>query len=116
MWLSLFADSPGEKAQHCVNTGRAIDPDFFAEKCSKGDLVVTKYLLGIAAALCATQAGVAFADSRHVRISDVEIAIAARDCLTKGMALYVVRENGKPVATTCIVDVHRSSVVATTSF
>ena len=33
------------------------------------------------------------------RISDVEIAIAARACLVKGMKLHVVRKNGKPVAT-----------------
>lgn len=42
------------------------------------------------------------------RISDVEIAIAARACLVKGMKLHVVRENGKPVATKCIADLDRT--------
>jgi hypothetical protein len=68
-------------------------------------------------------ASVAFADSHlqsgsgagtertsSVRISDVEIAIAARACLVKGLTLYVVRENGKPVATGCIAD-HRYAPV-----
>jgi hypothetical protein len=42
-----------------------------------------------------------------VRISDVEIAIAARACLVKGMKLHVVRENGKPVATKCTADLDK---------
>jgi hypothetical protein len=83
-------------------------------------LTVTKPAFAIATALLMALASVAFADSRSqsgsgagtertssVRISDVEIAIAARVCLVKGMTLHVVRENGKPVATKCIANLDR---------
>lgn len=76
-----------------------------------------KHALAIAAAVLTAQSGAALADpyvqgghgagidkTSYERVSDVEIAIAARNCLVKGMAVYVVREDRKPVATTCIVD------------
>ena len=61
---------------------------------------------GAVALLAALLSGAALTAPKH-RISDVEIAIAARDCLSKGMSLYVVRENRKPVATTCITESSR---------
>ena len=82
--------------------------------------MVTKPALAVATALFMAQGSVAFADSHSqsgsgagtlrtssARISDVEIAIAARACLVKGMTLHVVRENGRPVATRCIADLDR---------
>jgi hypothetical protein len=94
---------------------------FVQPDVSGGDLTVTKPAFAIATALSMALASVAFADSHSqsgsgagaermslARISDVEIAIAARACLVKGMKLQVVRENGKPVATKCIADLDRS--------
>jgi hypothetical protein len=81
---------------------------------------VTKPAFAMATALSMALVSVAFADSHSpsgsgvgtermssVRISDVEIAIAARACLAKGMKLHVIRENAKPVATKCIADLDR---------
>jgi hypothetical protein len=81
---------------------------------------VTKSAFAMATALSVALVSVAFADSHSpsgggvgtermssVRISDVEIAIAARACLVKGMKLHVIRENGRPVATKCIADLDR---------
>jgi hypothetical protein len=86
-----------------------------------GVCIVTKSAFAVATALLMALARVAFADSHSqggsgagtertasVRISDVQIAIAARACLAKGMTLHVVRENGKPVATKCIADLDRT--------
>ena len=82
---------------------------------------MTKSAFAVATALLMALASVAFADSHaqsssgggtertsSLRISDVEIAIAARACVVKGLTLYVVRENGKPVATKCIADLDRT--------
>ena len=81
---------------------------------------MTKPAFGMATALSMALVSVAVADSHSpsgsgvgtermslVRISDVEIAIAARACLVKGMKLHVIRENGRPVATKCIADLDR---------